>query len=123
MGDMSPNFSRAEFACKCGCGLDNISPDQVKALQELRDNLGVAIHILSGCRCLAHNAAVGGVPNSQHLPDENGVCHASDITCRYIPPTQLKGEALKVSAFDNGGIGLYPGFVHVDVGPKRRWYG
>ena len=24
MGDLTKNFSRSEFACKCGCGFDDI---------------------------------------------------------------------------------------------------
>ena len=35
MGDLTANFSRAEFACKCGqCdGADSIGPDFVRQLQ------------------------------------------------------------------------------------------
>ena len=36
MGDLTDNFSRSEFACKCGCGADAISLDLVERLQLLR---------------------------------------------------------------------------------------
>ncbi|NCC96616.1 MAG: serine/threonine protein kinase, partial [Synergistales bacterium] len=61
MDKLSKNFNRKEFACKCGCGHDNVSPVLVNLLQELRDHLDRAVHVHSGCRCEAHNKAVGGV--------------------------------------------------------------
>ena len=67
MGDLSRNFSRHEFACKCGCGEAEVSPFLIEVLQRLRDILGVPITVTSGRRCTAHNAAVGGAKNSQHL--------------------------------------------------------
>lgn len=67
MGDLSKNFSRSEFECKCGCGEAEVSPFLIEVLQRLRDVLGVKITVTSGRRCAAHNAAVGGAKNSQHL--------------------------------------------------------
>ena len=67
MGDLSRNFSRSEFECKCGCGEAEVSPFLIEVLQRLRDILGVPITVTSGRRCTAHNAAVGGAKNSQHL--------------------------------------------------------
>jgi hypothetical protein len=26
-----------------------------------------------------------------------------------------------IPEFENGGIGIYPSWVHVDLGPRRRW--
>lgn len=67
MGDLSRNFSRHEFECKCGCGEAEVSPRLIEQLQKLRDYIGEPIRITSGRRCVAHNAAVGGAKNSQHL--------------------------------------------------------
>ena len=67
MGDLSRNFSRSEFECKCGCGEAEVSPLLIEQLQKLRDYTGEPIRITSGRRCEAHNAAVGGAKNSQHL--------------------------------------------------------
>jgi hypothetical protein len=36
MGDLSAHFSRSEFACKCGCGFDDVKPDLIEALEALR---------------------------------------------------------------------------------------
>ena len=119
MGDMTKNFSRSEFACKCGCGRNNISIKLVGALQTLRDLIGKPIIINCGCRCPEHNSAVGGVPNSQHV---NGT--AADIRCVSMSSRELKKFAEEVAEFANGGIGLYDTFLHVDVrGHRARWNG
>ena len=34
--DRWPNFSAAEFACKCGCGYDQPKPELMNNLQALR---------------------------------------------------------------------------------------
>jgi uncharacterized protein YcbK (DUF882 family) len=119
MGDLSLHFHRREFACKCGCGFDGISPALVKVLEKIRAELGAPIHVVSGCRCAKRNAAVGGVKHSQHV-----LGTASDITADGKPPKQVHAVAARVLG-NTGGLGLYPTFVHVDVrqnGPAR-WAG
>lgn len=73
---MTDNFSRSEFACKCGCGFDSIDPDLVDMLQCSRTATGLTYEIVSGCRCEAHNKKVGGKPNSAHLRG-----NAVDVKC------------------------------------------
>jgi len=120
MGDLTKNFSRFEFSCRCGCGLADIHPDTVQALQALRDRLGAPIHINSGCRCVRHNKAVSGATHSYHLKAQG--CKAADITTRDVSPSIFADWIENNSTeFCTGGIGRYKGFVHVDVGPKRRW--
>ena len=75
LGDMTKNFSRREFACKCGCGADYIDSLLVETLQVIREDAGVPLIINSGVRCVKHNKKVGGVPNSQHTLGK-----AADIT-------------------------------------------
>lgn len=116
MGDLSEHFSRYEFACRCGCGLDHISPDLIIVLEAARTFFSAAINIHCGCRCPAHNAAVGGVPNSQHLKGT-----AADIVIAGMTPAQI------YRWFDSQyphelGLGKYCSFVHVDVRQQRaRW--
>ena len=82
MGDLSYNFSRSEFACKCGCGLDRIDRDLVDNLQQARQAIGIPLPINCGCRCEAHNKSVGGKVNSAHLPfADDYLCHAADLEC------------------------------------------
>lgn len=117
MGDLSKNFSKSEFACRC-CGVCDIDPDLVIALQELRNIVGHAIFVNSGYRCEKHNAEVGGSPRSQHMEGT-----AADIRCNEVSFNALYRYVTQIKAFLNGGIGLYPdkGFIHVDIGPKRSW--
>jgi uncharacterized protein YcbK (DUF882 family) len=49
---------------------------------------------------------------------------ASDLVCRSLTPKQLKAvieKLIKEGKMKNGGIGLYPSFVHYDIGATRRW--
>ena len=124
MGDLSKNFSRREFACHCGCGRDNVSPELVAALQQLRDLAEVPVAVVSGCRCPAHNRAVVGANNSQHLATKNQEGQAADVRIEGLGLTEMYRLALEVPGFYGGGIGLYPGdgFMHVDVrGHEARW--
>jgi len=118
MGDLSKNFSRSEFACRC-CGRAEVNPHLVDALQELRDLAGAPIRVNSGYRCPEHNQAVGGAKRSQHL-----LGNAADIVIKGLSVASMYELAAQVPAFRNGGIGVYPeqGFIHVDVRESRaRW--
>ena len=118
MGDLSRNFSRSEFACRC-CGKADIDPRLVDALQELRDLANAPIRVTSGYRCLEHNRVVGGAKQSRHLRG-----HAADIVIKSFSVTGMYELAEQVAAFRNGGIGVYPerGFIHADIREGRtRW--
>lgn len=105
---LSKNFRLSEFVCKCGCGLSNVNPDLVTALQKLRDIIGKPVIVNSGLRCIAHNEAVGGSISSQHI-DGN----AADIRVVGIKPLGLSMEADEIDMFTF--IKVYKAHVHVDV--------
>lgn len=65
MGDISPHFSRKEFAC--GCGFTAVDVELLDVLEDARTHFGAAITIDCACRCPKHNKDVGGVENSQHV--------------------------------------------------------
>ena len=114
MGDLSKNFSRHEFACKCGCGADEVSPKLIETLQTLRTLTNSPITITSGRRCQSHNATVGGVANSQHV-----IGNAADV----IVKGWAASEVLKVLQVLVRAGALYVGYayavndrvVHIDV--------
>lgn len=120
MGDISRDFNKREFACRCGCGYDSIDGDVVKIAQAVRDALGEAVRINSACRCPAHNRKVGGVSDSYHTQGR-----AADLSCS-LGSKKLFATLRKL--FDEGKIPAlaycrhYSGqnFVHVDVGKKRN---
>lgn len=91
---LSSNFTLAEFE-HTSVSIRNNVPDSfilenlrygvTHILQPLRDALGVPVVVSSGYRCAAVNAAVGGVPNSQHIYGE-----AVDVV---VPASQFAAAA------------------------------
>lgn len=122
---LTANFNSKEFDCKDGTKV----PDHFMAncrevaqnLQVLRNELGVPVTITgSGYRTPSHNKKVKGAAHSQHL-----TCSAADINALGYTPKQLALKIEKLIAegkMKQGGIGIYPGFVHYDIrGTKARW--
>jgi len=119
MGDLSKNFSRYEFTCKCGCGFDKINPKIVELCQELRDFIGEdePIIITSGCRCETHNKDIGST-SVNHIHG-----NAADMKTpkghRYL---WYKAKEL----YEQGGLQgvelvlLEGNWVHMDVDRKRN---
>jgi len=118
VGDITKNFSRWEFACKCGCGKDDIDERLVNRIQVVRDIILVPITISSGCRCEQHNKAEGGESESLHMEDI-----AADwyFDCPYDEKLYFRVSVL----LDNwsGGFHYYRDkkFFHTDIGRERRW--
>ena len=122
MGDMSKNFSRSEFACKgtncCGHSAP-VHPELISALQDLRDHLNLPLSITSGFRCNRHNEFVGGAAQSFHT-----LGMAADVACPDgLTAEDLAQAAETIPAFQQGGIGIYSSWVHLDVRTtgKARW--
>lgn len=120
---LTKNFQISEFACNDGTPVPEelISNVQELAnnLQVLRDDIGESLTINSGYRSPSWNKKVGGAKSSMHLKAKAG-----DLVCRSLTPKQLKARIerlIKAGKMKNGGIGLYPSFVHYDIGPVRRW--
>ena len=114
---LGQNFTRKEFACKCGCGFDTVDWALVEALQQVRDISSRPVIINSACRCKNHNADVGGSPDSQHLLGK-----AADIQISGHKPHTVLAIVKTIPSFQNGGIGEYQTFTHCDVrNGKSRW--
>jgi peptidase M15-like protein len=110
MGDLSPHFSKREFACHC-CGALQIKMRLIDALEKLRALSGKAIVIHDGYRCRGHNQEVGGVTDSEHT---RGL--AADVEIPGLSLEEMYELALQVPEFARGGVGVYDGgFLHVDV--------
>jgi zinc D-Ala-D-Ala carboxypeptidase len=82
---ITQNFSRAEIACRCGCGADQISLELICKLQESRDEyfkiFNEGLIVACGCRCPKHNTEVGGEDKSAHITTEKKIGEAVDIAC------------------------------------------
>ena len=109
---ITPNFSRAEMTCRCGCGLDLMDEQFMKMLQQLRNQLG-PLPITSGVRCEKHNHESGGYPKSAHLQSKG-----ADIRIFGPRALQLVEEARRIGF---SGIGIsqkgdkFFRFIHLDI--------
>jgi len=121
MGDLTENFSRSEFTCKCGCGFDDISLELVNELQTFRNLLWITtgkphkIRIESGCRCVPHNKSVGGATNSAHLYGWASDIKFGVVAVNVAARIAYLSTRLGISRFR--GIGLYKGkkSMHLDI--------
>ncbi len=108
-----PNFTSSEMACR-HCGEIYYWPEFMDCLQRARNLATKPFRINSAHRCSYHNARVGGAPLSQHLK------LAVDISLTEHEPLFLY-QACKQAGFT--GFGFYQTFLHIDLGPRRSWYG
>jgi uncharacterized protein YcbK (DUF882 family) len=118
MGNLSENFSRSEFACKCGCGFSTVDVDLLATLEVVRKKFRQPVKINSACRCNDYNKKVGGAQSSKH---KKGI--AADITVKGIKPYDVY---LFLDGYmpNSYGIGTYKTFTHIDVRIKKsRWRG
>jgi uncharacterized protein YcbK (DUF882 family) len=101
-----------------------MDPRLFDALSGISDKLEsrAPFQIISGYRSPATNAMLherssGVASHSQHMLGK-----ASDIRVEGVELRHLHSAALSQGA---GGVGFYPvsDFIHVDVGPVRRWTG
>jgi zinc D-Ala-D-Ala carboxypeptidase len=107
---MTPHFTRAELACRCGCGT---LPEQyfMTKVEALRVAYGKPLTVTSAARCSTHNANVSGT--GMHGPHTTG---------RAIDFAVDRGDAYRLTklAFEHGftGIGWQQKgasrFVHID---------
>jgi len=99
----------------------------LKEMQKLRDFLGNhKITIISGYRSPERNDKVSGASNSQHL-----YARACDFKVEGMS-SELVADRLREliyrGAISDGGLGVYPTFIHYDIRtkfgmPRARWKG
>lgn len=125
--EISKNFSLSEFTKSATADKLNIDnskvPEYVKnnikelvyqVLQPLRDYIDKPITINSGYRCLKLNAAVGGVPTSQHVQGQ-----AVDIKVDGLSSFEIAQAVLDLHLpYDQ--LILYNDFVHISIGTRDR---
>lgn len=113
MGDLTKNFSKTEFRCKCGCSQDSIDSDLVIILQAVRESVGSAIVISSGVRCDNYNAEVNGVPESSHVfgTAVDIVCESSKLRFAIIAASVAAGIKR---------IGIADRFIHLDTSLNKN---
>ena len=114
---LSANFRVREFACNDGTDPIFIDSELVTVLQKIRNHFGKPVTITSAYRTPPHNSREGGTTYSQHLYGK-----AADIKISGVTPKKVADYA--ETLLDNGGIGIYNTFTHIDVrSVKSRWQG
>lgn len=122
----SEHFLIEEFDCKDGTAVPRSAYPAVRrlareVLEPMRDKFG-RCGITSGYRTRPYNADIGGASQSQHIYDDSPDSVAADAWFERGTPAQWADEARRLGI---GGVGQYnrSGFVHVDNGPRRDWWG
>jgi len=110
-------FKKSEFACKCGCGEDNISERFANRLDFAREAAGIPFVINSGVRCETHNKSVGGVPVSSHVASATKLGHAADISAKTSGEKHAIVASLLAAGFTR--LGIADTFIHVDDDPSK----
>lgn len=106
--------------CHYSNAVKPINMNVIDLLCDVKDffNYGREIAIISGYRSPAYN---------EHLRNlgrrvAEGSLHLVGLAVDFVIPG-IRTEKLAEAAlqFQAGGVGLYPDFVHIDVGRVRRW--
>ena len=119
---VTDHFKLSECTCPC-CDRVKIIPrffEHMGKLEHMRQELGFAITINSGYRCLKRNADVGGAVNSQHT------VFATDVRPSWGEGFVERLRAMYKMALilEFGGIGYYNTFLHLDRRlEEARWKG
>lgn len=122
---LTPHFLLSELACHDGTPVPEKYIANAKAIcqraEVLRAAIGSPLIVVSGYRSPAYNRRIGGAKGSYHMKG----C-ALDLVSREVTATVLRETYLwliKEGKVHDGGVGTYPNFVHIDIGPARRWKG
>jgi len=98
---------------------NNILPT-ARVIDEFRRRIGASVTITNAYRAPAYNKKIGGVTSSQHLKFT-----AIDFVVRGgSTPADWAAvlKTMRAEGLFKGGIGVYPGFVHVDTrGTNADW--
>lgn len=110
------HFKISEFACKDGCGYDNIDTRLVRLLEKIRAHFGgKPLIITSGCRCAKHNAEVGGVQGSRHVLGKAADFYIKGVSTQdllnYCKELVANGEARYTYTNSKNMNGV----VHIDI--------
>lgn len=124
MGQVTPNFSWEEAASSDGKPVpvrfrqNTITLcQQVEKVRSAAGDKPVSVHCIY--RSPAQNAAVGGVSNSEHLVAKAIDFHIDGLS--IVETYCIVLDLIEAGEIIDGGVGIYPGHIHYDIGPSRRW--
>ena len=108
----SPHFSFTEVRCRCGgryssCQRIWTTRNTFRMMESYRARSGRPMPVVSGCRCVSHNRAVGGSETSRHPQGK-----ACDVEPRYSVATV---KSWKIATHIGYGS-VSRKVVHIDIG-------
>lgn len=110
------HFSRNEFTCKCGCGLNNINLKLVKVLDDIRGYFGQPAIITCGCRCQRYNDSLkGSVKNSRHVTGKAADFYVKNVSTNTLlsyTKSLVRQGKLRYTYTNNTNMA---GAVHIDI--------
>lgn len=124
-GNVTANFSWAEFACRDGTPVPEMYRDNVRQLAAQLEKIRAAfggrrISINSAYRHPSYNRSVGGASNSMHV-----YAKAADFNVAGVSPQQVRRTIeglISQGKVAQGGMGAYSNFTHYDIrGYRSRW--
>ena len=119
---LTPNFHISELMCRDGTPVPRELVDNARRICEraqlLRDVVGPLV-VISGYRTMLWNHRVKGAKRSYHLTASALDLRSARRPARELLLTYLR--LIKLGRVPDGGVGIYPTFLHIDLGTKRRW--
>lgn len=110
------HFSKNEFTCKCGCGLNNINLKLVKILDDIREHFGQPVIITCGCRCQRYNDSLrGSVKNSRHVTGKAADFYVKNVSTNTLlsyTKSLVRQGKLRYTYTNNTNMA---GAVHIDI--------
>jgi uncharacterized protein YcbK (DUF882 family) len=125
---LTKHFFRPEFDCREGDSVPDYMHDDLTKLcrlflEPMRSRFGEA-RINSGHRWRYYNIKIGGATGSYHEYEIRRKHPAADLVFAKGSPAEWAAYARELANRNGlGGVGEYSGFVHVDTGPRRSWWG
>ena len=120
MAHDTKHFKVSEFACKCGCGTNNIDQRIIDMAQKIREEIGEAVRVNSGYRCEKHNARVGGVKGSFHTKGLAADLSSSIGAIKMFEAVKKLKEAGQLQDLEYCILYKRKNFIHIDCGKKRN---
>lgn len=112
---IAQNFKLSEYQSQDGADLVLVYPETIFLAQRIRNRLGEYVISNSSYRSPAHNKAVGGVSNSQHI-----FGRAMDLVIPDRTPSFVAKQAEVLGARCTI---IYVGFCHVDMRSGSKYFG
>jgi len=117
---ITPHFALGEFACHDGTPypvewVESRLRQLCELLEEIRREVKAPVRVLSGYRTPVYNRRIGGARASQHVEGRAADIIVDSMTVPRLHAAILDLHRTDVGAAALGGLGRYPGFVHVDV--------